>query len=102
MRKKVRHDTIDAKPMIKSLAEHYNPEVFYGDRGYDGNEIFGLCFEELNAYSLILQRNLNVPKHRKHGNYRKRTCNVFDYGEYLQRNKIETVNSILSEDLVQM
>lgn len=95
LRKKPRHDVIDAKPMIKKLASHYEPEVFYGDRGYDSNEIFELCFEKLKAYPLILQRNLDVPKHRRKGRYRKETFEVFDYGEYLQRNKIETLNSMI-------
>ncbi|NQU79116.1 IS5 family transposase [Candidatus Woesearchaeota archaeon] len=95
MRKKTRHDVIDAKPMIKKLALHYEPEVFYGDRGYDANSIFQLCFEKLKAYPLILQRNLDVPKHRRKGEYRKQTFDVFDYGEYLQRNKIETLNSMI-------
>ena len=95
MRKKARHDVIDAKPMIKKLAKHYNPEIFYGDRGYDDNNIFKLCFEELEAYPLILQRRLDVPKYKRKGEYRKQTIDVFDYGQYLQRNKIETVNSMI-------
>lgn len=94
VRKKQRHDTIDAKPMVKKLSENYNPDVFYGDRGYDDNELFKLVFEKLKAYPLIFQKNLGVPKHRKTGAYRKMTCDVFDYGEYLQRNKIETLNSM--------
>jgi len=94
MRKKPRHDVIDAKPMIKKLALHHKPDILYADRGYDDNKIFCLCFEELKAYPLILQKNLDVPKHRKSGEYRKFTCDVFDYGEYLQRNKIETLNSM--------
>lgn len=97
LRKKARHDTVDAKPMIKKLARNYEPEVFYADRGYDDNNIFRLCFENLKAYPLILQRNLTVPKHRRTGRYRKETINVFDYGEYLQRNKIETTNSMFKK-----
>ena len=96
-RKNHRHDTIDAKPLIKKLAKHYQPEIFYGDRGYDSNELFALCFEELNAYPLILQKRLDVPKHRRKGRYRKETIDVFDYGEYLQRNKIETTNSMFKK-----
>lgn len=95
LRKKTRHDTIDAKPMIRKLAKYHKPDVFYADRGYDDNNIFALCFEKLKAYPLILQRNLSVPKHRRKGKYRKKTIDVFDYGEYLQRNKIETLNSMI-------
>jgi len=97
LRKKQRHDTVDAKPLIKKLAKHYKPEVFYADRGYDDNNIFKLCFEKLKAYPLILQRNLDVPKYRRTGRYRKETIDVFDYGEYLQRNKIETTNSMFKK-----
>ncbi len=96
-RKKSRHDTIDAKPMIKKLSKYYKPDIFYADRGYDDNNIFKLCFEKLKAYPLILQRRLDVPKHRRHGTYRKLTVDIFDYGEYLQRNKIETVNSMFKK-----
>ncbi len=95
MRKKSRHDTKDAKPLIKKLAKHYKPDILYADRGYDDNNIFKLCFEKLKAYPLILQRRLDVPKHRRKGNYRKQTFEIFDYGEYLQRNKIETLNSMI-------
>jgi len=96
-RKKTRHDTVDAKPAITKLAKHYKPEILYADRGYDDNKIFKQCFEELKAYPLILQKNIDVPKHRKSGAYRKMTCDVFDYGEYLQRNKIETLNSMFKK-----
>ena len=95
VRKKVRHDVIDAYPMVKKLAKNYKPEVFYGDRGYDAEKLFKLVFEELDAYPLILQKRLDVPKHRRKGRYRKETIDVFDYGEYLQRNKVETAFSIL-------
>lgn len=97
MRKKARHDTIDAKPMLKELAKWYSPEILYADRGYDDNELFKISFEILNAYPLILQKNIFTPKHRKSGTYRKLTCDVFDYGEYLQRNKIETLNSMFKK-----
>ena len=97
MRKGHRHDTKDAKPLIKKLAKHYTPKIFYGDRGYDDDQIFKLVFEKLNAYPLILQKNLHVPKHKRSGTYRKITYDVFDYGEYLQRNKIETCNSMIKK-----
>jgi len=93
-RKKSRHDTKDGKPMIKKLSKYYKPKIFYADRGYDDNKIFKLVFKNLKAYPLILQKNIFVPKHRKSGAYRKITCDIFDYGEYLQRNKIETLNSM--------
>ena len=97
MRKKSRHDVIDAEPLIKKLAKYYKPEVFYADRGYDSNKLFKLCFEKLKAYPLILQKRLDIPKYRRKGAYRKLTYDYFDYGEYLQRNKIETLNSMIKK-----
>ena len=97
MRKGHRHDTKDAKPLVKKMARHYQPEVFYADRGYDDNNLFKLVVENLKAYPIILQRRLDVPKHRRKGRYRKETYDVFDYGEYLQRNKIETCNSMIKK-----
>ncbi len=97
MRKKARHDTKDAKPMIKKLAKIYKPDQFYADRGYDSDEIFKLVFENLGAYPFILQRRLDIPKYRRKGKYRKLTIDEFDYGEYLQRNKIETLNSMIKK-----
>ncbi len=95
VRKKARHDLIDAYPMVRKMAKQYKPEAFYGDRGYDSEKLFKLVFEELGAYPFILQKRLDVPKHRRKGQYRKQTVDVFDYGEYLQRNKVETAFSIL-------
>jgi len=96
--KSKRHDTKDAKPLIKKLAKIYDDiEIFYADRAYDDEKIFKLVYETLNAYPLILQRRMGVPKHRRHGRYRKQMFEVFDYGEYLQRNKGETGNSILKK-----
>ncbi len=92
-----RHDTKDAMPMIKKLARHYKPEQFYADRGYDDNKLFKLVWETLGAFPFIFQRNIDVPKRRKTGEYRKLTCDTFDYGEYLQRNKIETTNSMFKK-----
>ena len=95
IRKKSRHDVVDAYPLVKKLAKNYKPEVFYGDRAYDSEKLFKIIFEELGAYPLILQKRLDIPKYKRKGRYRKETFEVFDYGEYLQRNKVETTLSIL-------
>lgn len=93
-RKRTRHDLVDGVPLAKKLAENYSPEVFYADKAYDSEQMFRTVFEDLGAYPLIFQKRLDVPKHRRKGSYRKKTFEVFDYGEYLQRNKGETGISI--------
>ena len=96
-RKKTRHDVIDAKPLIKKLFQNYEDiEIFYADRGYDKEKFFQICVDN-NAYPLILQKNMLLPKHKKKGMCRKRFVDEFDYGEYLQRNKIETLNSMFKK-----
>lgn len=97
LRKSKRHDLIDGKPMVRELAKDFSPDVLYADRAYDDNEMFRLVFEELKAYPLILQKRLDIPKHRRKGEFRKRTIDVFDYGEYLQRNKVETGNAMFKK-----
>lgn len=94
LRKKSRNDTVDGKLILKKMPKHYSPDIIYADRGYDDNNIFKLVFERLKAYPLILQKRLDVPKRRRTGYYRKITYDVFDYGEYLQRNRVESNNSI--------
>lgn len=96
-KKSKRHDLKDAKPLVKKLAKHYQPEVFYADRAYDDEMLFKQVFEQLHAYPLILQKRLDIPKRRRHGTYRKMTFSIFDYGQYLERNKIETCNSIFKK-----
>ena len=96
-RKKPRHDVIDAEPMIKKLFQNYKDiEIFYGDRGYDSEELFKTCVDN-NTYPMILQKNMLLAKHKKKGAHRKQFVDYFDYGEYLQRNKIETLNSMFKK-----
>jgi hypothetical protein len=96
--KSKRHDSKDAKPLIRKLAKTYaDIKIFYGDRAYDDEKIFKMVFEILGAYPLILQRRIDVPAHRRRGAYRKKTIKEFDYCEYLQRNKGETGNAMLKK-----
>jgi hypothetical protein len=93
-RKSNRHDTIDAKILFRKLEQQFNPAVIYGDRGYDDEKIFEFIDDVLQATPLILQRRINIQNHRRKGIYRRKHFKTFDYCEYLQRNKIETTNSM--------
>ena len=93
-RKRARHDTIDAKILFRKFEKKFNPESIYADRGYDDEKIFEFIDETLKAEPLILQRRIDIQNHRRKGHYRRKHFKTFDYCEYLQRNKIETVNSI--------
>ena len=52
-------------------------------------------FENLGAYPLILQRRIDIDNHRRQGYYRKKFFKEFDYCQYTERSKIETVNSMI-------
>jgi len=93
-RKNNRHDTIDAKILFRKLNKNFNPETIYADRGYDDEKIFKFIDETLKAEPLILQRRIDLQNHRRKGHYRRKHFKTFDYCEYLQRNKIETTNSM--------
>jgi hypothetical protein len=63
------------------------------DEGYDSGEIHRLILDNLNSYPLVPIRE----RKRKHilGYYRRIMVKLFDPGQYHQRNKVETVFSVL-------
>jgi hypothetical protein len=63
------------------------------DRGYDSEDIHRLIHKVLNSCSLIPVRDRK--RKRISGYYRKSLAQDFDEVTYHQRNKVETVFSIL-------
>ena len=63
------------------------------DKGYDSEEIHELIRDTLNSCSLIPVRNRK--RKRISGYYRRRLAQAFDDEKYHQRNKVETVFSVL-------
>jgi hypothetical protein len=63
------------------------------DKGYDSEDIHRLIRDDLNSYSLIPVRTRK--RKRISGYYQKRISLIFDLEKYHQRNKVETVFSIL-------
>jgi hypothetical protein len=63
------------------------------DKGYDSEEIHELIRDTLNSCSLIPIRTRK--RKRILGYYRKRLAKSFDPDQYHQRNKVETVFSVL-------
>jgi hypothetical protein len=63
------------------------------DKGYDSEEIHELIRGTLNSCSLIPVRNRK--RKRISGYYRRRIAQAFDEEKYHQRNKVETVFSVL-------
>lgn len=87
------HDSKMLKPLVKMLDKP--PNIIYGDRGYDSEENYEFIVEKIECIPLILQKNMLKSLHKCKGTHRKAMREIFDYGEYLSRNKIEAVFSAI-------
>jgi transposase len=65
------------------------------DKGYDAEHVHEFIREFMEAFSIIPARNEDVPIHRTEGRYRKRMKRGYSKKKYYQRNKNETVNSVV-------
>ena len=90
-----RHDNIDFKPIITRLAEILPVSVVTADKGYDSEDNHQLVRETLQALSLIPARYEHVPIWRTHGRYRKQMKRGYSKLLYNQRNKDETIMSVI-------
>jgi transposase len=65
------------------------------DKGYDAEKVHEFIREFMEALSIIPARNEDVPIHRTEGRYRKQMKRGYSKKKYYQRNKNETVNSVV-------
>jgi transposase len=87
------HDSIHAKTLLKQCHRTRPSDLYVMDKAYDSEEIHELVWDTLNACSLIPVRNRK--RKRISGYYRRRIALSFDNQKYHQRNKVETVFSVL-------
>ena len=85
------HDTKHAKPLLRKTMKRALCYVL--DRGYDSESIHCQIRSELKAKSLIPLRNWNADYVK--GVFRNEMLTDFDKKRYGQRNKVETVFSVL-------
>ena len=69
--------------------------VVVADKGYDSEDNHVLVREGLKAYSIIPARYPRVPIWRTHGRYRKQMKRSYFKLLYNQRNKDETIISVI-------
>jgi len=69
--------------------------VVVADRGYDSEDNHLLVREFLHAFSIIPARYRHVPIWRTHGKYRKEMKHGYSRILYNQRNKEETIMSVI-------
>lgn len=90
-----RHDNVDFIPIITKTAEISPLSVVVGDKGYDSEDNHILVREKLHAFSVIPTRYENVPIWKTHGRYRKQMKHGYSKTLYHQRNKDETIVSVI-------
>ena len=90
-----RHDNIDFKPIITRASNILPLSVVTADKGYDSEDNHLLVRDYLNAFSIIPARYERVPIWRTHGRYRKKMKRGYPKLLYNQRNKDETIVSVI-------
>ena len=87
------HDILHAKKLLKQCHRSRHSDLYVMVKGYDSEEIHELIQDTLGSCSLIPVRNRK--RKRISGYYRRRMARLFDEEKYHQRNKVETVFSVL-------
>ena len=90
-----RHDSIDFRQIIIRTSDILPLSVVTGDKGYDSEDNHLLVRERLHAFSIIPARYEHVPIWRTHGMYRKQMKRGYSKLLYNQRNKDETIISVI-------
>jgi hypothetical protein len=90
-----RHDSIDFKPIVTRTSEIKPLSVVVADKGYDSEDNHLLVRERLKAYGIIPPRNMHVPIWKTYGRYRKQMKRCYNKLLYNQRNKDETIMSVI-------
>jgi hypothetical protein len=90
-----KHDNIDFKPIVKKISKIKPVSIVVADKGYDSEENHILVRENLNGFSIIPPRYENVPIWKTRGRYRKEMKRGYNKLLYNQRNKDETIVSVI-------
>ena len=87
------HDSKMFQPLVKKIKSKIT--VCRADRGHDSEKNYAYLVEERDCVPLILQKNMLKPLDKCKGEYRREIREIFDYGNYLKRNKIEGIFSAI-------
>ena len=90
-----RHDNIDFKPIITRIAKIKPLSVVVADKAYDSEDNHVLVIEKLHGLSIMPPRYESVSVWKTHGRYRKQMKREYNKILYNQRNKDETIVSVI-------
>ena len=94
-RSPTRHDNIDFRPIVTRISDIIPLSVVTADKGYDSEENHILVRELLHGFSIIPARYEDVPIWKTFGRYRKQMKRGYSKLLYNQRNKNETIVSVI-------
>ena len=94
-RSPTRHDNIDFRPIITKISNIIPLSVVTADKGYDSEENHVLVRDLLHGLSIIPTRYEHVPIWKTHRVYRKQMKRGYSKLLYNQRNKNETIVSVI-------
>ena len=90
-----RHDNIDFAPIVTKISKIKSLSVVVGDKAYDSEDNHVLVREKLHGFSVIPPRYEQVSIWKTHGRYRKEMKRGYSKILYNQRNKDETIVSVI-------
>ena len=94
-RSPTRHDNIDYRPIMTKISNIIPLSVVTADKGYDSEENHVLVRDLLHGLSIIPTRYEHVPIWKTHRVYRKQMKRGYSKLLYNQRNKNETIVSVI-------
>jgi DDE family transposase len=89
------HDTKDFRPLITKTSEILPISITVADKGYDSEDNHIFVRERIHAFSIIPARFKNIPLWKTCGKYRKQMKRGYSRILYHQRNKDETIMSVI-------
>jgi len=95
VRRSPRHDTVDFRPVMERASNIMPLSIVVADMGYDSEYNHKFVREELDALSMIPARFQDLAASDTPGRYRGMMKRTFDAKLYHQRNKNETIMSVI-------
>ena len=90
-----KHDIVDFKPIITKISKIKPLSVVVADKAYDSEDNHLLVRDKLKGFSIIPPRYNDVPVWKTRGKYRKKMKRGYNKLLYNQRNKDETIMSVI-------